>query len=469
MSLSDQAEQAIEDFLVAIEPLLPGYNASTLNVLAVRTSAAWTLLKARMLLGSTPVPEARNFQSERVLAAIFPVSALQMDIPSIIRKLATGSIELPIGELVLPRTVGFGHLAAFLPFEPEGLKQQRRVNALHLKGDDYAGLFDRQSLDWEVKAAQTPYDGLNELSSDFRIGPLGNSASIDVLAANAAEIVFDSVIDEGIAQIGLYLAEGLNTVDASVGYRVFNQGAIVSRGVVKSDAIEWTANTGVHVGRLSIPVAAGALVQCFANYRGFTQHQYWVVDPKTTQNHRRAVYETFDPSQVTLEGFLLRSGQSANPARDFEAAVAWWLWMIGFSIMHLGHNAKLRNAPDMIAIAPAGHVTVVECTTGLLKAESKLQQLLARTAAVRRSLDASGHSYVRLLPVMITAKSRTEVEADLTDAEKLGVLVLTADNLTNAVKETLLLPNPDALFVQAEQAVEAGKAKHSSYNQPGNA
>jgi hypothetical protein len=465
MGLSDQAERAVANFLQTIEPLLPGYNASTLNILALRTSDTWTLLKAQMLLASTPTPESRTFQSEHILAAVFPVATLGMDIPTIIRKLAAGSIELPIGELILPRTMGIGHLATFSSFEPEGLRQQRRVNALHLLGDAYDSSVDRLSLDWEVKAAQTPYDGLDELSSEFRIGPLGNSASVDILATNAAEIMFDSIIEEETAKVGVYLAEGLDIADASVGYRVFNQGAIVSRGLVKGGAIDWTAKTGVHVGRLSLPVSAGALVQCFANYKGLTQHQYWVVDPRTTQNHRRAIYETFDSSQVVLEGFLLRSAQSGNPAGDFEAAVAWWLWMVGFNVMHLGHNAKLRDAPDIIAIAPAGHVAVIECTTGLLKAQSKLQQLLARTAAVRRSLDVSGHSHVRILPIMVTAKARAEIEADLSDAEKLGVLVLTVENLTNAVKETLLLPNPDALFVQAEQTVEAAKTKHSSHSQ----
>jgi hypothetical protein len=468
MTLSDQAQRSIEDFLAAIEPLLQGYSQSTLNILAVRTVDSWKVMKARMILTSTPPSETRQFQSERVLAAVLPVSSLAMDIPTIVRKLADGSISLPIGELTLPRAMGFGHLAAFSPFELDGLKQQRRVNALHLQGDEFGNAADRLSLDWEVKAARTPYDGLNELSGDFRVGPVGNNASIDIVAMNAAEIIFDSIIEDGVAKVGLYLAEGLNTADANLGYRVFNQGAIVSRGLVESKAIEWTVKPGIHVGRLSIPVAAGALVQCFANYKEVTHHQYWVVDPKTTQNHRRAIYETFDPSQGTLEGFLLRSAQSGSPARDFEAAVAWWLWMIGFSVMHLGHNAKLRDAPDMVAIAPAGHVAVIECTTGLLKAESKLQRLLARTAAVRRSLDVSGHSYFRLLPVMITAMSRTEIEADLADAEKLGVLVLTADNLTNAVKDTLLLPNPDGLFSQAEQAVEAARSKHA-YNEPGNA
>jgi uncharacterized protein (DUF4415 family) len=460
IAFSTQAQHAIIRFIEMLEPIQMGYPASALSILAIRQEQDHQLLKANLLLGATPEVAARTFQTDHVIAAVIPLSDLGRKPTEMVRELSGGSITLPFGRFTLPMTDSFGHRAVFTPFEPEGLKHQRRLAGLHILGDPLEGLFDRALLDWEVRAAPTPYDGLDDLASDFRVGPLGRTASIDILASNVAEILFESAIADEVANITLLVAPSLEPSQASLGYRVFSQGKVVARNQAAGENITWSFLEGRHVGRTNIPVPPGALVQCFANYGSNAQHQYWIVDPKTAQNPRRAIYENFDRSQSNLESFLLQPSQGGNASRDFESAVAWWLWMIGFSPLHIGHNAKLSDAPDIIAIAPAGHVAVIECTTGLLKAANKLQHLISRSAALRRSLDASGYSFLRILPVMATSRTRSEVAADLADAEKLGVLVLTADNLTNAVKETLLLPNPDAMFADAEQHAELRRAQH---------
>ena len=87
--------------------------------------------------------------------------------------------------------------------------------------------------------------------------------------------------------------------------------------------------------------------------------------------------------------------------------------MLGFSVIHFGGTPKTSDAPDLIAVTPQGHYAIIECTTGLLKAANKLPHLVERAEKTRQALIASGHGYLRVLPIIVTNKRRDEVKADL--------------------------------------------------------
>jgi hypothetical protein len=174
--------------------------------------------------------------------------------------------------------------------------------------------------------------------------------------------------------------------------------------------------------------------------------------PTRFRNPRRAILEAFDPGLQVLREYLLKSGAKKRDARDLEIAVAWLLWMLGFAVSQLGLTEKTQEAPDMVALAPHGNVVLVECTTGLLKAESKLANLIDRVAAVRRRLDASGNRHVRVLPLMVTSKSSSEIRADEEQAQRLGVAVATRDVFESTINRTLVQPNAHLLFSEAERA-----------------
>jgi hypothetical protein len=97
---------------------------------------------------------------------------------------------------------------------------------------------------------------------------------------------------------------------------------------------------------------------------------------------------------------------------------------------------------------------------GLLKAESKLSVLHERTEAVRRRLADSNSGHVHLLPVIVTSKTKPEISPDLEAAEKLGILVMTRENLEAAIAQrTFSHLNADQIYAEAEQIVSAGLAK----------
>jgi hypothetical protein len=120
---------------------------------------------------------------------------------------------------------------------------------------------------------------------------------------------------------------------------------------------------------------------------------------------------TVDPGLNILRDNLGKTGRGRDQ-HDFEAGVAWLLWMMGFSTAHLGGDKRFESA-DLILVTPAGHFAVVECTTGLLKADSKMARVIERAERVRAQVQGSGF---RVLPVMVTSKTRADVKADLEEA-----------------------------------------------------
>jgi hypothetical protein len=135
-------------------------------------------------------------------------------------------------------------------------------------------------------------------------------------------------------------------------------------------------------------------------------------------------------------------------ADEFEASVANLLWILGFSVMHLGDIDRTTNAADILAATPNGNILVVECTVGLPKSD-KVGVLDARVKAVRQNLAASGNGHLRVLAVLVTARPLEEVKSRREEMLKDGVLLLTRDDFKPSVDRTMLYPDADRVFEQA--------------------
>jgi len=248
----------------------------------------------------------------------------------------------------------------------------------------------------------------------------------------------------------------------TLGYRIYLPGADPKRGTISGSAMQWTEDEKLNRGQIDIPIPKGAVLNCTISYDSIAQSHLWLADPERIQNPRRAAYESFDPKLENLKSIIANAQTRGQEARDFEMAVGWLFWMLGFNGAHLGMGRRSRDAPDQIMTTPSGNFAVVESTTGLLKAENKLALLHDRTEAVRRNLSAKSNSYLRILPVIVTSKTTAEIRPDLEAAERLGVLIVTRENLDQAINQTLLQPNADQIYAEAEQSVSAALAKYDT-------
>jgi hypothetical protein len=381
----------------------------------------------------------------------------------VVTALLSGQLPTPDGKLLFTGNESGTHGVTYEPFHREGIKAQSRFDVLTLLGGLQARYVRQPFFDWELRAAPTPHEGLQELAFEYKIGSLRDVVSVEVISFNVAAVDLTSAVFGSNAKLRVFLAHGLSTENLTLGYHLFTQGRVESRSMIKGSAMQWTQTADHQYGTVDIDVPNAAVLQCFVSYCGIAQHFWWVSDPTAMQNPKRAVYNIFDSNLEILNDFLSKSGGKGRNARDLESGVAWLLWMLGFSVAHLGGtDLTQEKAADLVATTPKGDFVVIECTTGLLKAENKLALLIERAELVRAGVVASNNKHLRVLTAIVTSRPRAEVSADIEQAERLGVLVMSRENLEQAVSRTLVLPNAQQLYEEAIKMVESLKAKYEA-------
>jgi hypothetical protein len=435
--------------------------SGTFNYIATKVDGDFHIHQARLFLNTgTPHVPNTHFVSANVRAGSYRLSDLGLRSRDMVSHLLSGRFPTPHGELVFSPNEAGNYLATYDPLHPEGQSAQARLDILTVQGGRIQSFMSRPLLDWELKASLTPYDNFQELAAEYLLGTVREYINVEVVASNIALVDGRSTINGSVATLALRLAPTSSSDAVTLGYRIFSGGRVTGRASVPGSDVRWVKADEYQYGTIEVTVPLAAVLHCIVSYRGVAQHYYWVADPTTVQNARRVVYETADNQLEILNDVLTKSQTRGRDARELEAGVAWLLWMLGFSVAHLGSTPRMQDAIDLIATTPNGNFAVIECTTGLLVADKKLSRLVERTENIRRRLSESGNHHVRVLAAIITSKTRGEVIADIEQAEKLNILVLTREELELSVNRTLVQQNAEQIFEQAEQSVQAAAAKY---------
>jgi len=447
-------EKQIGDFGKAIEPLKDAYKFDNFSYVSIRTNAGFVLVRGYLHLAiNDKAAILPPFESANVRAGHFRLKEMNIDRAAFISQICSGTIETPNGDILFqPNNRNYG--AHFQPYHPEGSKNQRRLGVLQLFGADIREHLDIVALDWELRGASPPYDGLSDLLGEYRLFSLSDISTIEIVAYEVCAIDNRSTVEGETAHFIVEIAPELNPAFLRIGYRIFDRGAVSRRGYLPGASFSWATEDGQRIGRLDFAVGRAAVVHAIASYGGIAQHHYFFGDPSTFQNPRRAALEALDIDQSLFDEVLGRTLGRHPDSRSFEAAVGWLLWMQGFNPVHIHGPAEPPDCPDLIVSTPSGHFAVVECTIGLLKAGHKLQHLHDRATAIRRGLDASNQQHLRVLPIIVTAKNRDEIRPDIEEAQKLGIYVITRSQLEAAIAQTILPSNADVLYERAESAVQ---------------
>jgi hypothetical protein len=436
-------------------PWRSAYRHARLSYFAVRSGSDVFLINARINLS------LRAFDATKPRFSVGVLEAGQWDIPQeaiaverVISALVSpeGLSITGVGQVRLVTTANHDvYVAPPTMLHPEGLNAGNRLSVLSIGGAPWGDLVRQPESDWNLRAADVPYDSIAELCNEYGTGGLrGDRTLLEVVAGTAVEVLARSAVIGQSATLGLWVASSLDRGLSKFGYRTLVKGQVVARGIVRGEDLEWVEEAGALVGTVTMPVPLDAVVQCIASYDGHAHQVVWRADPSVLHNPRAAVLSILDPNQQILRGYLRPAiplrGKAAD---DFEAAVAWLLWMLGFSTATFGTNPKTRDAFDIVAASPRGDFIVVECTLGLPRAEGKLSRLTARAAGLRSTLDASNMTHLRVVPILVTAMSAAEVKADAPAAEETGVLVLSREALDQSLEELRQFPDADALVNRA--------------------
>jgi hypothetical protein len=451
--------QQFDAFFASISAWRAAYRRARLHFLAIRNEEGLSIISARIYMDAGGADGVKpHFKASAIEAWQWDVPQDSLSVEALVQALIADSgfsIE-GIGRLrfesneqnevfVSPPTL----------LHPEGLTDGNRLAVLGVAGLNWIARVPQPETDWLLKAADAPYDSLQELCNDFGLGVLsGDRSLLEVVARTAVEVLVRSEVQGTAATLGVWMASSLDRNKAKIGYRVLDRGKVLLRGAFAGVGLNWYDENQSSVGIAELQIPLGAHVQCIASYDGHAHQVQWRADPDVFQNPRAAVFSLVDPSQKVMRAYL-RPDQPPRGAAadDFETAVGWLLWMLGFSTVSFGTNAKTREAFDIVGVSPNGNFLVVECTLGLLRADSKLSRLTSRAASLRQALDASNMKHLRVLPVVVTALGAEQVKADMGLAEEVGILVITKEHLDRTSDELLRFPDADRFFEQAMSSV----------------
>lgn len=428
------------------------YERKAICFLGVKTGTNYTIVQAKVIAtrGWKPSPSPLGiYRTDSVIVGQLDLSDLRLSLRQLVGEISDGRLSLPGEVLNFPREEQGRVSAFFVEHQLDAAVSGKRLSTLMLGGKQQHNLVKKIELDWHLKGQQTPYESLDELARAYGIGDINlGFANIELVAANLCEVDFSAHVDEAIAFPGIILPNAIDRAKFSIGYCVLSAGVFVERRSFSGDQLTWREEERYWVGSKKIDIPVGAAVQCFASYEGVAQFQGWIGDPKSVPNLKRVVYDEIDSDLEVLKDFLFEEKKPRKESRDFEQGVAWLFWLLGFSIVHPAHK-RLEDNADLIAATPKGNLLVIECTTGLLSKEGKLQSLLQRVASLRKRLSSAGFNAIEVLPVGVLSKPRDEIAGDIAEASKLGVLVLSTEDLRNGLIQSFVPGDADRYFAHA--------------------
>jgi len=451
--MNSQQEQYFSNFETLLALWAGAYQCAVVSYVGLKTSQGQRLLFGRVLLEPTRVGVSDttfSFETEHVVAARFISGATPTDIKSFLAKARNGEILTVDGTTNLSIQADGNLSTNFSPIHHPFVSEGPRLPSLRVSGTSKHNLIvsvaDSRSLDWELKAAEIPFDNLDELLGQCNLPTqvqTGDSTILEIVAKSPVMITVASTITGSEAVIECHLADALDVGKLRLGFKVFHKGS-VDRKSVSGSAFDWRQEGDIEVGTYKISVGDASLLQAFVSYAGVSHHQWWVTDPQKRLNPRHAVHQVFDEDLELLRRMLLKP--ETDKPYVFENAVATLLYLLGFSVSNYGRIPKLQKGPDIIAISPAGHVGVVECTVGLLDENDKLAKLVQRSMLIRKQLDHVGYGFLQLQAVIVTPLSREEVAANLETAGKHEIAVVCREELEEMLKQVSLPLNTDKIF-----------------------
>lgn len=438
-----------------------GYKCAVVSYVGLKTAQGPRLLFGRILLEPARVgvnDKDFRFETEHVIAARYISGATPSNIKSFLEHARNGQLPtIDSTTTCLPIQTDGNLSTYFSPIHHPFVSEGPRLPTLRVSGTSRHNLGvevgDARSLDWELKAADLPFENLDELLSQCSLPTqmqMGDSTALEIVAKSPVMITGTSTIEGSNAIIECHLAAALDIGKLRLGYRVFHKDNL-ERASVNGSELDWRQEEDIKVGTYRMTVGSASLLQVFLSYAGISHHQWWVTDPKKRLNPRYAVHQVFDEDLELLRRMLLKPETDKSPT--FENAVSTLLSLLGFSVSNYGRIPKLQRGPDIIAFSPAGHIAVVECTLGLLDENDKLAKLVQRAKLIRDKLNVTGYGFLQSLAVIVSPLSRDEVTANLETAGKHDIAVVCKENIEEMLNQVNLPPNADKLFEDAKRLV----------------
>ena len=458
MSVLSFAKTNLDQFFASIEPYGSAYANPEFAFLIHFEDDGPKLVASRLTLQPLTA-EQRDVDVEvgAFYGCRMSLNSLGLDPKGLIESLLHGKIPSPSRSIVIAQNDPHQPFL-LIPNPSDERFLNQKISRLH--GVNF-GLPARLGMDhdWDLRASATPYSNVVDLKVSLGLAD-DSAGQFEVVAFPPILIDATTGVSGEVAQLAIRCIKTLSKEQVRLGYIVRDPTGGIMRGTFSGPDLHWVSSpdlSEVIVGTVQMPVPKASVVHCFAVYGSRCLHHHIVGDPSAYQNPLRTILEAYDPNLDLIRDRLqsIDKGQQLSQ----ESAVAALLWALGFAPIQFGRS----DAPDIIAVSHDGHIIVVECTLGDLKTKrsNKLQKLLDRTRDVRSALDRSNAAHRNCIPVLVTARKRSEIEDDVAECERRGVIVYTHEDIEPLIGQSLWLPASDIRYQELKERhtalLEAGK------------
>lgn len=455
-------EKPVHEFFDSIACFDKSYVTATVSLLGVKRDSENVLVNAKLILGFHRAPPPLEKLENKYLIA----GSWQLDKPlaaakEFISEFSTGKLNTPLGTIALSTGEHTKPYYSHRPFYQPHQQPQARVSALSVEfGNTTPPIPPQPNADWALKASAPPFDTLSELAVLLDIKTDMNRPQFEIIAACPAAIDASSCIVGTKATVKINAANELDKTDISLGFRTLNIiNAVTKRSQIAIDKDSWHREKERASAEIEIDVATGSVLQCYLIVKGICIHYWWVTDKTVAPNYRQAIYELFDPSLTVLTSQSIQNDVKRADAREFESALSHLLWIHGFNVVNFGRNKKTQEGADVIAETPSGRITIIECTTGILKSD-KISQLIARTDQLRSQIKKTGINNPTILPVLATTKSYSEIYQDINDAHRKGVAVLSKEDLERLLSDAFIPNQAEKLYDETLSSIAIHRTRN---------
>ncbi|MFY4728456.1 hypothetical protein [Nitrospira sp. BLG_2] len=461
--MSNSFEQAFVDFESLLSKWQTAYICSIHSYVAVKRQEGSHLLVGRIFL--EPIRDEVNessvqFETENIVAGRFVKATALDSIAELLENAKAGRMDTDRGPISLLTDSSGSISASFAPIYHPLISDGPRLPSLIIHGINKYELlkseWGNRQFDWEVKAADFPFDSMDDLLSHCTLPTLtqmGDLSTLEIVARTPAVVGANSVIKGAEAVIECRMAKRLDPFKLRLGYRMLQKDQKIIRSSVTGDSFEWRDDKDLKVAFHRVAIGEASVLQAFLSYDRISLHQWWVTDPQKNLNPWQAIHQIFDQDLDLLRKMLLKP--ETDKPYAFEGAVSTLLTLLGFSVANYGRIPKLQKGPDIIAFTQSGHVGIVECTVGLINESDKLAKLVQRTALIKEKFADVRYGNLQIQPVVVTPLSREEVAADLPLAGNHGIAVVCKQNIENALSQVEFPPNSDRVFQDTKKLVPA--------------
>ena len=436
---------AVRHFIEACERWVCEDYSLDIRYLATVVPAGYEIFDAAIALNPLPVPRDHSLRlsATRLLAGQLQRSAVRKEeLLSIVKDALNGSLTAHEMTMVLPHDGDYRVQSAVID-------QSTWFSPLSLQvfGRSAAALSEPTLVDNELRASIPPFDGLADLCSWLALrGPdPGSLCSISVAVNPPVDLMIDrSGLAAETLRLILHAHPKADLSQVRVAVRAVPDEGLLGRQQI-ADRIAWAEVVdGRREGAVEVNLASANAALTMLLIGADTVRRHWFLDPMKAGTTRMAAVQQFDTDLRMIRQGLFDTTESVR----FEMAVASLLFLLGFA-----PALQLEtDSPDIIVSTPQGRIVLVECTTRVADAMTKLGKLVDRRGALTKALQADNQR-ADVAAALVCRLPRDQIAAHSDTIRSMGVLLVAAEELTEGLQRARFPSNPDDILTQALQTL----------------